>query len=425
MHKNSDINIEGLSKIEGHANLEIKIRDGQVKNTKLMITENKRFFIEAIKGKQANNIFQVTSRICGTCSTAHTTCCIEAVENALGVKPSPQTLLLRNLNMNGLMVRDHALHLYLFSLPDVFGVDSALKFGKKEHRFLHDAFDVKAAGNHLCTLVGGRAVHPTLPLVGGFAKIPTNAQLKESVKKLKSIREKVIDLIEVFHECDFNFETESTFVGLKNNDYNFIGGDICSSQGHCIPEKDFWDHLNTVIVPYSQSPSFEFEGDYYSVGSISRLNLNKGSLHKKTKKDAAKALKIFPTNNIFRNNLAQAIEILHSIDSSIDIIKSNDFKPEKPKKYKLKQSKGVGVIEAPRGTLYYMLSIDNQGLIKYGNLVIPTAQNQRIMEKDIKNFVPKVLSKPKSFVELEIEKLIRSYDPCMSCATHFLKVKWL
>jgi len=425
MHKNSDIRIEQLSKIEGHADLEIKIRKGEVREAKLKITENKRFFTQAIRGKEASSISQMTSRICGTCSTAHATCCIETLEKAFGIKPSKQTLLLRNLNMNGLMVRDHALHLYLFSLPDVFGVDSALRFKGKQHRFLHDAFDVKAAGNHLCKAVGGRAVHPLFPQIGGFAKIPSKEELKESVKKLRAVREKVLDLIDVFHGSGFSFETDSTFVGLVGDNYNFIKGKICSTEGHCIPEEGYWTHLNRVIIPYSQATGFEFEGKHYLVGALSRMNLNKKSLHKSTRKDASKALKVFPSKNIFRNNLAQAIEILHSIDSSIEMIESNSFKREELPKIKPKSSVGVGVIEAPRGTLYYMLSIGSKGLVKYGNLVIPTAQNQRNMEKDIKNLVPEILHKPRKQVEWEIEKLIRAYDPCMSCAAHFLKVRWV
>jgi coenzyme F420-reducing hydrogenase alpha subunit len=425
MHKTADIKIDQLSKIEGHADLDIKIRKGEVKSAKLKITENKRFYTQAIRGKPASNIFQVTSRICGTCSTAHTTCCIETVENALKVNPSPQTLLLRNLNMFGLMVRDHALHLYLFAMPDIFGVDSALEFKGKQHKYLHDAFDVKAAGNYLCTKVAGRPVHPTLPLVGGFAKIPTKEEMKESVKKLNGIRDKVLDLIEVFRKCDFRLDTDANFVGLCGDKYNFIKGDIHTSGGQVIPETGFWQHLERVIIPYSQATGFEFEGDEYVVGALSRMNLNKSNLHKNTQRDAAKALKIFPSKNTFRNNLAQAIEILHSIDSSVEIMETNEFKPEAPISFKPKVASGVGVVEAPRGTLYYMLSIDGKGLIKYGNLVIPTAQNQINMEKDIKKLIPPILHKPKAYVEWEIEKLIRAYDPCMSCAAHFLKVKWI
>ncbi|MFH1364571.1 MAG: nickel-dependent hydrogenase large subunit, partial [Candidatus Aenigmatarchaeota archaeon] len=247
MHKTSDIEIDQMSKIEGHADLRIKIRKGEVQDVQLQITENKRFYTQAIKGKPVNNIAQVVSRICGTCSIAHNTCCIEAIENAYKIKPSEQTMLLRNLTMNGLMIRDHALHLYLFCLPDIFGVDSVLQFEGKNHQYLHDAFDVKKVGNNLCTRVAGRAVHPMYPQIGGFLKIPDMNQLKESIKEMKNIRPRIIDLIQIFAERGFKFDSDRHFISLKNDNYNYLGGEICSSEGHCIQEGDYWDHLERVI----------------------------------------------------------------------------------------------------------------------------------------------------------------------------------
>ncbi|MFH1364431.1 MAG: nickel-dependent hydrogenase large subunit, partial [Candidatus Aenigmatarchaeota archaeon] len=169
---------------------------------------------------------------------------------------------------------------------------------------------------------------------------------------------------------------------------------------------------------------FEFEGQPYMVGALSRMNLNKSSLHKDTKRDLANVLKIFPSNNVFHNNLAQAIEILHCIDRSIELIETAELKTEHIPELKHKITSGVGVIEAPRGTLYYMISMKSDGTIGYGNLVIPTAQNQLMMGRDVKNLVESILDKHRSHVEYELEKLIRAYDPCMSCAAHFLKVKW-
>jgi len=154
------------------------------------------------------------------------------------------------------------------------------------------------------------------------------------------------------------------------------------------------------------------------------MNLNKKSLHPDTKKDASKALSVFPSENIYHNNLAQAIEILNSIDRSIDMIETAEIKADPRPAVEYKLESGVGVIEAPRGTLYYMVSLKPDGTIGYGNLIIPTAQNEIIMNMDVKKLVESMLDQEKSVVELELEKLIRAYDPCMSCAAHFLKVEW-
>jgi len=424
MHKTDDITIEQLSKIEGHSDLHVKIRKGEVKDVQLKITENKRFYTQAIIGKPANNISQVVSRICGTCSIAHNTCCTEAVEHAYGIKPSEQTLILRNLSMNGQMIRDHAMHLYLFCLPDILGKDSVLEFDKKQHHLVHEAFGVKGAGNNLCKLVAGRAVHPIYPQVGHFLKVPDKHGMKKIINELKNVRDHVLNLIKIFHDCDFRFERETRFISLVNKDFNFLGGEICSTDGHCIQERNYWDHLERVVIPYSQATGFEFEGKDYMVGALSRMNLNRKSLQKDTKKDASEFLKAFPSNNVFHNNLAQAIEILDCINSSIKLLEAYEFKPEPKPIIKPKMSSGVGVVEAPRGTLYYMLSIKKDGSIGYGNIIIPTAQNQIKIGIDIKNLVQEILDKIKDYIQREIEKLIRAYDPCMSCASHFLKVKW-
>jgi len=183
--------------------------------------------------------------------------------------------------------------------------------------------------------------------------------------------------------------------------------------------------LNRVVVPYSQATAFEFAGREYMVGALARMNLNKESLHKNTKRDCASAISMFPSNNIYMNNLAQAIEIVHSLDRSIEILESFEFKEEKYAAPLVRAGAGIGVLEAPRGTLYYALKINDAGLIEYINLVIPTAQNHQNMEKDIAAVVQQKLDEnlPKEAISLEAEKIIRAYDPCMSCATHFLKLK--
>ncbi|MEM5872515.1 MAG: nickel-dependent hydrogenase large subunit [Candidatus Aenigmatarchaeota archaeon] len=425
MHEDFEIKIENLSKIEGHANLDIKVRKGKVEYVKLKISENKRFYTQAIRGKKFESVPQLVSRICGTCSIAHLTCCTEAVEKALEINPSEQTLLLRKLMMYGMMIRDHAMHLYLFCLPDVFGKDSVLDFDEKQHELIHHAFEVKKAGNDLSKLIGGRAIHPPYAQIGQFLHLPDKNETKQVIEELKKVRSHIFELVRIFYDCPFTFRKRTRFVALTTEDFSFLEGVIKTSQKITIPEENYWEHLHRVIIPYSQATGFEFEGKDFMVGALARMNLNKEKLHKETKKDLAKYIRIFPSENIFHNNLAQAIEIMHCIDHSIEILETTEFKQEPKIEVKIKKGKGVGVIEAPRGTLYYAISLDKDGKILYGNLVIPTAQNQIKMENDIKTLVSRNLNKSKKFIQNEIEKLIRAYDPCMMCATHFLKVNWI
>ncbi|MBW3016405.1 nickel-dependent hydrogenase large subunit [Candidatus Woesearchaeota archaeon] len=426
MH-NFDITIENLSKIEGHTDLDVKVRKGKVEYVQLKVSENKRFYTQAIRGKPAIGAPQLMCRICGTCSIAHLLCCIQAVENALGIKPTEQTILLRKLAMYGLYIRDHALHLYMFSLPDVLEKDSILEFdekNEKEHKLLHQCLDVKAAGNALSTLIAGKPVHPPYPAVGGFTQIPDPKETKEVIKKLEHIRQDVIELIEIFVPEKFNFTSETEYVCMTSPDFNFYTGDhICTGKYTCVPWQKYGEHLVHKVIPYSQASGYKFEGQTYLVGALSRVNMNEGYLHKKTRQTAKKALDIFPSKNIYHNNLAQAIEILHSIDASVEILKKTKFKKE-PIQPPKTTGTGVGVVEAPRGTLYYLVEVGKDGKVTHADIVVPTGQNQINIEQDIKALIEANLKLPKNKMQFEIEKLVRAYDPCMSCAAHFLKINW-
>lgn len=432
MHKgNFDITIKDISKIEGHASLDVKVKKRKVKDVKLKIVENKRFYTQAVRGKPALSVHQIVSRICGTCSIAHLTACIETVEKIYGHKPSKQTLDLRNLLLYGLNIRDHAMHLYLFCLPDVLGKDSVLDFedNGREHELLHNAFDIKAIGNELCTIVGGRSVHAPYPVPGGFTQIPKKKDLSKLISKFKKVRKYALKFVEIFYDCNFEFiEDKPEYVALMNNDFGYLGEEICSTDKYCIPERNYHEHFTRKIIPYSQATGFNFKERPFVAGAISRMNLNGKSLHPKTKKSVKEYLKVFPSDNIFHNNLAQAIEIVNCMDRSMDIIENIKLREEKVPQLKLgKKREDVGAIEAPRGTLYYHLKVDDSGKIAHANLVIPTAQNQINMEKDVGRLVQQKLDKGmgKKEIKYEIEKLIRAYDPCMSCATHFLKLNWI
>jgi sulfhydrogenase subunit alpha len=425
-----DVSINKLSKIEGHADLDIKIRNGEVFDVNLRVAENRRFYTKAVEGKLALSVPQLVSRICGTCSVAHLTASIEAVEKTLDIKPSKQTSVMRKLMMYSLMIRDHALHLYFFALPDIFGIDSILDLPKDKSELIHQALHIKEAGNNLSNLIGGRAVHAPFEQVGGFIKEVDKTKIKPIIKELKSIRNSVKKLADVFYQCKWELIRETNFVALVTPDFSFLEGKICSTSGACIEEENYWDHLQNRVLPYSQAQGFEFEGDEYMVGSLARLNLNKNNLHINTQKTMKKYIDIFPSYNIYHNNLAQAIEIMHSIDHSIEILENTEFKKEETVKPEKQTGEGVGVIEAPRGTLYYWLSI-KAGKVKYANLVIPTAQNILNIREDLRQLVSVIChsKNPRNqwegLIKKQAERIIRAYDPCMSCASHFLKVNWL
>lgn len=423
--ENSTFSIEEITKVEGAARLDVEIKGGKVESVHFGITEFKRFYTQAMRGKPIAAIPQLLSRICGTCSNAHLLASIEAVEKTLGVVPSEQTRILRVLTYHGLIIRDHALHLYLFALPDIFRKDSLLDFdetNKHQHQLLHDAFAVKAAGNQLAILVAGRSVHAPFPVPGGFSRIPGSEDASALVKQLLEIRPAVLRLIGVFLGCSFTLKRKTKYFALISENYSYLEGKLMDDEGEVVNEEDYRKHLEHVVIPYSHASGYTYKDGQFRVGALARMNINRHSLHPNTRRDAAKAIERFPSHDIFDNNLAQAIEILHSIDDSIDLLSQTAFVPEKPKKMEMRASVGVGVVEAPRGTLYHKLEIDGKGIVIRGEVIVPTGQNQIAIEHDLKAFIQDNLHLEKEKLSFECEKIIRAYDPCMSCGAHFLKL---
>jgi sulfhydrogenase subunit alpha len=418
-----------ITKVEGAATLDVEVKNGKIEKCRFGITEYKRFYTQAMRGKPYRGLPALLARICGTCSNAHLLCSIEACEHALGITPTKQNMIMKHLTMYGLNIRDHALHLYLFALPDMYGKDSFLSFDEndpEQHQILHDAFDIKAAGNYLAIIIAGRSVHAINPMVGGFLKVPTPDEVAEAIKKLKAIRPAVLRTIERFDKCEYKFDRKTHFMALVANPFSFLDGEIVSDQTpERIPESGFREHLEHVIIPYSQASGYEYKGKAYMVGSLARINLSKESLHKKVKDSIPQTLAKFPSTNIFHNNLAQAVELLHCVDQSVELLETTTFVKEPLVLPTKKSGTGMGVIEAPRGTLYHKVTIDEKGIVTDGEIVVPTGQNQINIEQDMARRLEELLPENPDAekVQLELEKIIRAYDPCMSCASHFLKLK--
>jgi len=426
---NIDLSLGEITKVEGAASLTVKVRDGKVENVEFAVQEFKRFYTQAMRGKPYVALPQLLARICGTCSNAHILCSIESCEKALGISPSEQSMTMKRLTVAALMIRDHALHLYLFALPDMYGRDNFLEFDeddKEQHQLLHDAFGIKAAGNYLAEIIAGRSVHGVNPVIGGFLKVPDVVAVEKAIKKLTDVRPAALRLIDILEKCKFKFDRQTHYMALVGDPFTFLEGEIRNDAGAVIAEGDFRDHLERVVIPYSQASGYQYRGESYMVGALARLNLSKETLHEKTRRDAAGALKLFPSTNIFHNNLAQAIEILHSIDGAVEMLENTRFKQELPVQPTRKYGWGVGVVEAPRGTLYHQVQVGEDGKVARGAIVVPTGQNQVNIEQDVGKRIEQLLPQNlgREEIQLEMEKLIRAYDPCLSCASHFLKMKW-
>lgn len=431
MHS-GNITIDNITKIEGTAGIEVTVENGKVKDLKFIIKDYRRFYTEAVRGKPFIAAPSFLSRICGTCSVAHLFAALEAIEKSQGITLTQQTKTLRRLAYDGLIIRDHALHLYFFVLPDILGIDSILDIPDEDnnigHILLHDSFDIKKLGSDITDVTIGAAIHAPYPTVGGFLKLPDPAKFPELSDRLERIRPQVLRGIETFYNYKEELITDSDYICLRNEKgFDFIDGEIINSTGKRVPEEKFHDFLKSVVVPYSQSEGYVFSDEHenYLAGSLARLNFNKDLLNERTKKDTDKYLSVFPSKNIHHNNLAQAIEILQCVDDALDILKTINISDEKPVKTEHRSGIGVGVVEAPRGTLYHMANVNEKGIIVDYDVIVPTSQNQISIEKNLRKYFDDNLDKPEKELKLEAEKIIRAYDPCMSCATNFLKIDWI
>lgn len=430
MHS-GEITLENITKIEGSAGLQVTIENGAVKDLKFLIKDYRRFYTEAVKGKPFMAVPAFLSRICGTCSVAHLFAALEAVEKSQSIQLSQQTKLLRRLAYDGLMIRDHALHLYFFVLPDILGIDSILDIPDTHddpgHILLHDSFDIKQLGTDISTIIIGAAIHAPFPTAGGFVKLPDATKFPELITRLEAIRPQVLRGIKTFFDWKETLIRSSDYLALRNNSiFDFIDGEIMNTDGKRVVEEEFHNFMKSVVIPYSQAEGYVFSDTHedYLVGALARINFNKDLLHARTKADAAEYLAVFPSNNVYHNNLAQAIEILHCVDDAIDILKTIQLVDEKPVRKPPQAGIGVGVVEAPRGILYHSIKVNQSGIVEDYDVIVPTAQNQINIENDLKKYFNENLDKGQDVLQLAAEKIIRAYDPCMSCATNFLKIEW-
>lgn len=417
------IKLDHLTKIEGHASLILKINKGKVERCDLSSIEGSRYFEGLVKGRLFHEAPEITSRICGICSCAHTLCSIFAMEHALNIQPSELTIQLRKLLNWGERIRSHTTHLYFLSLPDFLGYESALAMMPKYKEEIKQALKLMKLGNKMVSIIGGRDLHPVSAQIGGFLKYPTKESLLELQKLLKESRALAIKTIQIFSKVKYpKYERAiSCFSIFNKKEYGMFSGVI---RTHLKDYKK--DNYQKYIEEYHEKDSTANfvvkEGRSYRVGALSRINNNLQLLHKDTK-EYSRLLKL-PSHNPFMNNFAQALEILHAIEECEQILENLELKEEKQKQAELINGHGIATIEVPRGTLWHEYKIKNKK-ITYCNIITPTAQNLRSMEEDIKEFLPSIINTSKENIINEVEKLIRAYDPCFSCSTHFLDIKWI
>ncbi len=416
------ISIDHITKIEGHARLHIKVDKGEIKKVSFDVFEGSRFFEGILKGKHFADVNHIASRICGICSPVHGITSVKATEKAFGIVPSEQTRILRDLLNIGGTIQSHVMHLYFLTLPDYTGHSNAVEMAQAHPEHIRRALKLKQFGNDVVTVIGGRTIHPYTLTPGGFTRIPGEDDFKKLLKTAKSCLDDARATANLFCGLQYpEFERKTRHFALKGRCY-FCYDDIvkCTGTDECIAVPDYEAHFKEFFKQGSTAEFAKSDEKSYMVGAWSRI-LNNLDLLSKESKEMVRC--VIPRKySPFMNNPAQAIEIFEGITRIIDILESTEFHNEKPVDFKPRAGTGIAASEAPRGMVFHKYKYDNKGMTNFINITTPTTQNIPNLEEDIKNFLPSVLNLPKEKLQLEVEKLIRAYDPCISCATHFLKI---
>jgi coenzyme F420-reducing hydrogenase alpha subunit len=423
--KSKTIKVDYLARVEGEGALYIKIDGQKVSDVKLKIFEPPRFFEAFLRGRRFSEAPDITARICGICPIAYQMSSCHAMEDACGVKVTGPIRDLRRLIYCGEWIESHVLHVYMLHAPDFLGYEDAIRMAKDHGAVVQKALKLKKIGNDIVNLVGGREIHPINVRVGGFYKWPEKKALGELAEKLKWALDAALETVRFVAKLPFpNFERDYEFVALRHpEEYPFNEGRLVSNKGLDIAIREYDKHFAEEHVAHSNAlHSVLKERGAYFVGPQARYSLNFDRLSP-VAQDAAKSAGLGPVSrNPFQSIIVRAVETVYACDEAMRIIRTLEV-PDKPAvEVEPREGVGCGCTEAPRGILFHRYRIGKDGTILDAKIVPPTSQNQKTIEGDLWQLVPTIMGMPKDKLQWQCEQAIRNYDPCISCATHFLKL---
>jgi len=419
------IRVETLARVEGEGSLYIKLVGERVADVKLRIYEPPRFFEAFLRGRHFSEAADITARICGICPIAYQMSAVHAIERALGIQISPEIRQLRRLFYCGEWIESHTLHVYMLHAPDFLGYPDAIAMAKDHRAVVEKALRLKKVGNRIVQTLGGREIHPISAAVGGFYKAPSKQELRGLVDDLEWALEASLETVRWTAALEFpDFEQDYEFVALRHaEEYPFNEGRLVSNRGLDIDSAEYEDHFAEVHVKHSNALHSVVRGrSSYLVGPLARFNLNFDKLPA-VAREAADGVGLRPTvKNVFRSIVVRAVELVFACAEALRVIR--EYEPPATPRVEARNRIGMGqaITEAPRGILYHRYALDEDGMIVTAKIVPPTSQNQKRIEDDLREYAARLVAWPIEEATLKCEQAIRSYDPCISCATHFLKL---
>jgi sulfhydrogenase subunit alpha len=419
------IKVDNLARVEGEGALRIRFRGNEVRDVELRIFEPPRFFEAFLRGRHFAEAPDITARICGICPVAYQMSACAAMEDALALSIPDHIRDLRRLIYCGEWIESHALHMFMLHAPDFLGFDGALEMARTHREAIKSGLAIKSAGNELIRTVGGREVHPINVRVGGFYSLPAASELRALVPNLESARDRAFEALEWMSSFDFpNFKRDYEFVALRGeNSYPFMGERLISNKGLDIAASQYDETFEERQVPYSNALQSAIRArGHYVCGPLSRFNLNFDLLSPTAAEAARRAGVAPPCLNPFKSILVRCVETIEAFEQAIEIIERYDGTGPAYIEADVRASTGYGFSEAPRGTLYHRYRIDDAGLVADASIIPPTSQNQASMEDDLREIAPRMLALDHQAATRLAEHAVRNYDPCISCATHFLNL---
>jgi len=422
-----DVDVRNLTRVEGEGSLHLRVRDGAVESARLEIFEAPRYFERLVVGRSMDEVIDIVARICGICPVAYQMTAVHAAESAFGIEVDPATVALRRLLYCGEWIESHALHIYLLHLPDLLGYPSALDLAQHDRTTVEGGLRLKRAGNAIVARIGGRAIHPVSVRVGGFSRVIRRDEigsLRADLVEALQLADETVELVAGLQPP--SFRRDARLVALRDPaTYPMNNGRIVSNDGLDIAASDWETMFEERQVAWSHAlQATGRDGQPYLLGPSSRVTLDADRLHPR----AAAALARLHLADRIANEpnwsiAARAVELVHAVAEAIDIIDAYEPPARAIEPWMPRAGIAAWATEAPRGMLFQRFAVDADGRVETARIVPPTSQNQAAIESDLALFAPTILSRPKHEITHLLEQLIRSYDPCISCATHFLDVR--
>jgi len=429
------LQVGALARVEGEGALYVQVDDDRVTAAQLQIYEPPRFFEAFLRGRHCSEPPDITARICGICPVAYQMSACLAIEDVCGVAVPDDIAALRQLLYCGEWIESHALHIYLLHAPDFLGYDGAIEMARDHRDLVQQALRLKKIGNAILELIGGRAVHPINVRVGGFYRSPTAADIAALEPELQWALQASWDTVARVAAFDFpDYDGDWDLVALAGSEdsggmscsgtYPIMGRRIAAASGRLdIDVAAFTEHFREEHLPHSTALHGRWDGGPYLVGPLARYALNRALLPEQARAAAQAAGLEEVCRNPFRSIIVRAVELVAACEMALDLVRGYRPPREPFVEVPVRAGVGHGVSEAPRGLLYHRYEIDDDGLIVSATIVPPTAQNQPAIEHDLQHLVEDNLDLGDGELTHRCEQAIRNYDPCISCATHFLRLE--